>query len=182
MNKGHLYLPEAPYLHVIGASASEITNFAWSLAKHDSLRVVVRFLRGKKMTKLSSLYDEFAAALQFPYYFNENWNSFDECITDLEWMPGDVYLLVIMDAKNVLIEESDDQLEALTNLLDEASSEWSQPVETSEAWDRAAVAFHVIFQCDEPDKQEVVSRLETVGASFQEMCITGEPPLAPHRT
>ena len=172
MSKERLYLPEAPYLHVIGASVSQITDFAWSLVKPDSLRVVVRFLRGKKMATLSSLYDEFAAALQFPYYFGENWNAFDECITDLEWMPGDVYVLVITDAKNVLALESDDQLEALTRLLEEAGSEWSQPVGTSEAWARSAVAFHVVFQCDESDKQAVMSRLHTVGATFQEMFIT----------
>ena len=172
MSKERLYLPEAPYLHVIGASISEITDFGWSLAKHGSLRVVVRFLRGKKMARLCSLYDEFAAALQFPYYFGENWNAFDECITDLEWMPGDVYVLVITDAKNVLAEESDDQLEALTNLLEEAGSEWSQSVETSEV-NRPAVAFHVAFQCDESEKQAVMTRLEAVGASFQELFITG---------
>lgn len=168
-DKERLYLPEAPYLHVIGASTSEITDSGWSLVKHDLLRVVVRFLRGNKMVRLSSLYDEFAAALQFPYYFGENWNAFDECITDLEWMPGDVYVLIITDAKNVLGEESDDQFEALTNLLEAAGSEWSEPVETSEAWARPAVAFHVVFQCDEFDKQAVMSRLESVGASFEEM-------------
>lgn len=166
-----MYFPETPYLHVIEASIPEITNFAWSLVKHSSLRVVVRFLRGKKMTRLSSLYDEFAAALQFPYYFGENWNAFDECITDLEWMPGDVYVLVVTDAKNILAEEPEDQLGALTNLLEEAGNEWSQPIETSEAWSRPAIAFHVIFQCAEYDKQDMMSRLETVGASFQEMFI-----------
>lgn len=181
MSKERLYLPEAPYLHVIGASVSAITDFGWSLVKHDFLRVVVRFLRGKKMARLSSLYDEFAAALQFPYYFGENWNAFDECITDLEWIPGDVYVLVITDAKNVLAEESDDQLEALTNLLEEAGSEWSELVETAEAWDRRAVAFHVVFQCDESDKPAVISRLESVGASFEEIFITGAPLLAPYR-
>jgi hypothetical protein len=169
MNNERLYRPEAPYLHVIAANVSEVTDFAWSLAKHDSLRVVVRFLRGKKMARLSSLYDEFAAALQFPYYFGENWNAFDECIKDLEWMPGDVYVVVITDPKHLLAEESDDQLKALMELLEDAGGEWSRPVETSEAWARPAVAFHVIFQCDETDKQAVMDRLKAVGASFDEL-------------
>lgn len=84
--------------------------------------------------------------------------------------PGDVYLLVITDAKNVLAEEPDDQLEALTSLLEEAGSEWSQRVEASEV-DRQAGAFHVAFQCDESEKQAMMTRLETVGASFQELFI-----------
>lgn len=177
MSKERLYLPSPPYLHVIGASISEITDFGWSLVKHDPLRVVVRFLRGAKMRSLSSLYDEFAAALQFPYYFGENWNAFDECITDLEWIPGDVYVLIITDSQNMLAGESD-QLEALTTLLAEAGREWSRPVANSHLWKRPAVAFHVIFQCDESEKQAVLSRLENVGASFQEMFITEGPPLS----
>jgi len=171
MTNERFYLAEAPYLHVIGASISKITDFAWSLTKHSSLRVVVRFLRGKKMARLPSLYDEFAAALQFPYYFGENWNAFSECIRDLEWMPGDVYVFVITDAKNVLAAASHDQFEALTTLLEESGREWSQPVEDSEVWDRPAIAFHVIFQCDESDKQAMRSRLQNVGASFEEMVI-----------
>lgn len=170
MSKELIYLPNAPYLHIVGANIPEVTDFAWSL-KNSRLRVAVRFLRGKKMVTLPTLYDEFAAALQFPYYFGENWNAFSECITDLEWIPADVYVLVITHAKDLLAEESEDQLEALTNLLEEAGCEWSKPVETSQAWDRPAVAFHVIFQCDEPDKEAVMSRLERVGATFQEILI-----------
>jgi RNAse (barnase) inhibitor barstar len=169
MNKEDLYLPSSPYLYVIGTSVSAATDFAWSLAQHDSLRVVVRFLRGKKMTRVSSLFDEFAAALQFPYYFGENWNAFDECITDLEWLSGDVYILVITDSKALLSEQNGEQLDALTNILESAGNEWGQPVETSEAWSRPAIAFHVIFQCDESDKQEVISRLNSVNASFREL-------------
>lgn len=172
MSRERLYLPNPPHLHIIGASISDVTDFAWSLPANSPLRVVVRFLRGKKMTTLASLYDEFAAALQFPYYFGENWNALSECITDLEWMPADVYVLVITDAKHVLTEASHDQLDALIHVLEDAGSEWSQPVNTSEAWNRAAVAFHVIFQCDEPEKSAVMSRLESVGAAFHEILMT----------
>ena len=166
MSNERLYLPRAPYLHVLGANISEVTDFALALPKYSRLRVIVRFLRGKKMASLSSLYDEFGAALQFPYYFGENWDAFSECITDLEWIPADVYVLVITDSQSVLAEESDEQLAVLTKLLEEAGSEWSHPVETSQPWDRPVVAFHVIFQCDKSDEQAVISRLESVGASF----------------
>jgi RNAse (barnase) inhibitor barstar len=169
MNREYIYLPKAPYLYVLEASVSEATNFAWSLAQHNLLRVVVRFLRGKKMTKLIHLYDEFAAALQFPYYFGENWNAFYECITDLEWLAGDVYILVITDSMMLLSEEDEEQLDALTNIFQEAGNEWNRPINTPEAWSRPAVAFHVIFQCDESDKQAMVSRLKSVNTTFEEI-------------
>lgn len=169
MSKEDLYLPNTPYLYVLEASASEATDFGWSLARQDAPRVVVRFPRGGKMTTASSLFDEFAAALQFPYYFGENWNAFDECIADLEWLGGDVYVPLITDASELLSEDDGEQLDALTSILQEAGEEWSRPVETSEAWARAAVPFHVLFQCEPSRKQELVSRLESVNAVFQEM-------------
>jgi hypothetical protein len=169
MSGEELYLADAPYLYVLEASVSEATDFAWSLARDTAPRVVVRFLRGRKMTKLGSLFDEFAAALQFPYYFGENWNAFYECITDLEWLPGGAYVLVITEAKALLSGENEEQLDGLVGILHAAGDEWSRPVETSEAWARPPVAFHVIFQCDKADKAEMKSRLESVKASFREM-------------
>ena len=40
-------------------------------------------LRGRKMTTLRQLFDEFAAALQFPYYFGANKDAFDECLSEV---------------------------------------------------------------------------------------------------
>jgi len=172
MNREVLYTPNSPWVYVVEAIASDITNFGWSLANHQSSRVVVRFLRGRKMTNSSALDNEFAAALQFPWYFGENWAAFDECIKDLEWMPGDVYVLIIIDSRAVLSEEPEEQFSILMRILQNAANEWSQPVETSEAWSRPAVPFHVIFQCEGSDKQEVMGRLRSVGVTFEEMRIT----------
>jgi hypothetical protein len=73
-----LYISDTPCLLIARTGPFEITNFGWSLQNDDSLRVAVRFLRGRKMTTTASLLDEFSAALQFPYYFGGNWDAFDE--------------------------------------------------------------------------------------------------------
>jgi len=163
-----LYSPRAPYLHVTGAGVSEATDFAWSLSSCQGPRAAVRVLRGAKMKTAASLFDEFAAALQFPYYFGENWDALDECITDLSWLPADAYILLITDAQSVLSEEDESQLNTLVAVLQGAGDEWGRPVETSEPWARPAVAFHVLFQCDEAHRQAVMSRLEAADASFRE--------------
>jgi hypothetical protein len=141
----------------------------WSLMS-DSPRVVVRFLRGNKMRTVNSLFDEFAAALQFPYYFGENWNAFDECLTDLAWLPGDVYILIITNSEATLAtEEDEEQLVTLIDILQNAGEEWSRPVETSESWSHPPVPFHVIFQSSEAGLEVVRSRLKSTGMPFQEM-------------
>jgi len=169
MSKESLYLVQGPWFHVAETGSSEITDFGWSLTKHESLKVAVRFLRGKKMRKTDTLDNECSAALQFPCYFGENWPAFDECIRDLSWLPADVYVLIITDSTLVLSEEDEEQFSVFIQILDRASREWSQPVETTEWWSRPARPFHVIFQCSESEKAEFISRLELTGVSYLDL-------------
>jgi len=50
--------------------------------------VAVRTLRGQHMTTRAELFDEFAAALQFPPHFGHNLDAFDECLRDLSCPEG----------------------------------------------------------------------------------------------
>ncbi|MFI6428756.1 barstar family protein [Rhodococcus oryzae] len=67
----------------------------------------VRVVRAPKMRTTDALFDEFAAALQFPYYFGANKDAFDECLRDADdWLgesPG--LVLMIRDAADLLADE-----------------------------------------------------------------------------
>jgi RNAse (barnase) inhibitor barstar len=167
MDKEALLNPTPPWLYLIGADASSITDFAWSLTGGEP-RVAVRILRGKKMLTAEALFNEFAAAMQFPYYFGENWDAFDECLTDLEWMTADAYVLVVTDSQLLLSRGSDGQLSTLIDVLQKAAAEWARPVDVQEEWGRPPRAFHVIFQSLSADLQEVRLRLKSAGADFRE--------------
>ena len=169
MNKASLFLPRSPWFFITSASASRFTDFGWSLTRSDSQQIVVRFLRANKMRRVRSLFDEFPAALQFPYYFGENWNAFDECIADLSWLPADVYILLITNAEVLMIEENEQQLATLTRILENAGNEWSRPVEAPEWRRRPPVPFHTIFQCSEPNLPTVTVRLQSTGVALQEI-------------
>src|SRR5262245_61564665 len=94
-----------PWLHLLTASESEACDRLWALQK-ASVKVVARLIRGHKARTTVALFDEFAAALQFPGYFGENWDAFMECLTDLEWLPGDAYVLFITNSNRLLEEEN----------------------------------------------------------------------------
>jgi RNAse (barnase) inhibitor barstar len=167
--KEPFHTPSQPWLYLVEAEPSEVTNFGWSLAKNESLHVNIRFLRGKRMTDLDSLFNEFAAALQFPYYFGENWAAFDECLADLDWMKADAYILIVMDMSPVLSKEDKGQFVTLIDILQKVAEEWSEPVDTNEAWARPAKAFHVIFQVSPFDLEEAQHRLRSAGGVFQQL-------------
>lgn len=167
MIENNLHFSKDCYFYVVEADQSEITNWGWTITNDQSSNSVVRFLRGIKMKKVSSLFDEFAAALQFPYYFGENWNAFLDCITDLDWLSGDKYIFVVLDSEQMLIEESIEQFDALITILQEAGEDWSIDVESLDALNRKSIEFYVIFQCGKGNKVQIEQKLKTVKANFQ---------------
>jgi hypothetical protein len=98
------------------------------------------------MRTVAAVFDEMGAALQFPYYFGENWNAFHECITDLSWIPTEAYALIVLHSHAVLADESPAELATFLRILNRAGEEWSRPVAVGEAWDRKGIPFHVVFQ------------------------------------
>ena len=59
---------------------------------------VSRIVRGKNCGSISELFHEFSAALQFPYYFGNNWDALDDCLSDLAWLKSDKIVLFITNA------------------------------------------------------------------------------------
>lgn len=108
--------------------------------------LTARVVRGRKMRTLGGLFDEFAAALQFPLYFGENEDAFNECIAGLESLPaGEGYVVTITDPDQILADAGGEMLGWLARSLESAAKEWAQPVELGEWWDRPAIPFHVVL-------------------------------------
>lgn len=73
----------------------------------EDLRAVrpVRHVRGRRMPTVAALFDEFAAALQFPYYFGRNKDAFDECFGEIGDTVGDDAVVLVLDADALLNEQ-----------------------------------------------------------------------------
>ena len=118
----------------------------------------VRLLRGRKMRTVSRLFDEVSAALQFPYYFGGNWAAFEECLSDLEWVPSRAgAVAVVIDADEVLLDEPDAEMTVLVQALHQASATYAEPINLGEWWDRPALPFHVVLQAA-ADREDLVRR------------------------
>ncbi len=127
--------------------------------------LAARVVRGRKARTLGGLFDEFAAALQFPLYFGENKDAFNECIADLETLPpGQGYVVAITEPDQVLADAGADELRWLLDALESAGATWSQPVELGEWWDRAAVPFHVVLAGERAVIDSAARRWTSAGA------------------
>lgn len=131
-------LEAASTLPVLGALPVDAGQF--SGVRYDSpADYRVRELRGPKMRSVAQLFDEFAAAFQFPYYFGANKDAFDECLRDLDDFVGDApgYVAVIRTAADLLVEEPTERVWFDAAMRDCAAY-----------WARREVAFRVVLQGD----------------------------------
>jgi RNAse (barnase) inhibitor barstar len=136
--------------------------------------LTVRTARGRQMRTVERLFDEMAAALQFPYYFGENWNAFDECLSDMDWLPLTVGIVILVqDAAEVLSDAVDVELSVLARLIESARREYSAPIELGEWWDRPPVPFHVVLHSSPADSAALRALWQKAGATLLDLPAEG---------
>ena len=129
--------------------------------------VLILELDAASMRNLEGLYREFASVLKFPTYFGKNFNALDECITDLDWLPAEGYVLLIRNAEYLLEEESSSTLRGLLSILHSAGEKWATPIESGEAWDRKGIPFHTILRLDGAKEFDFKSKLKKLDFEVQ---------------
>jgi RNAse (barnase) inhibitor barstar len=135
---------EPPYLIALTGSKSEFNEYVDRI-KITAPRLVVKTLHGREMKDWPSTMEEIATKLDFPSYFGKNMPALSECLQDLEWLPGDAYLLVLYDAASVLSKETHVDVILFFNLLDRICGEWAVGTLPGANWERKQTPFHVLL-------------------------------------
>jgi hypothetical protein len=155
-----------PWLHVLVATEADGRDALLAFEKSSVGKCTVRNIRGQKAKTTISLFDEFSAAMQFPSYFGENWNAFDECLADLSWLPANSFICFISHAAQVLEKESANERQTLWTILDRVASEWSQASARST---RPAKPFHVVLHCTKDEEPVLRGQLKALKLSFGQL-------------
>ncbi|WP_198553682.1 MULTISPECIES: barstar family protein [Microbacterium] len=148
----------------LAGQRKEVAKARWNW--NTELGLAVRVVRGRKMRVLAGVFNEFAAALQFPTYFGENKAAFDECIREADEFSRDAGLVVLLtEPDQILADEPVESLSWLIWTLEAAAVEWGMPIALGEWWDRPALPFHVVLAGDDPTIADSTSRWEAAGLS-----------------
>jgi hypothetical protein len=99
---------EPPTVCFVASSDSELDDLAFSGVR-QGIAGVIRVVRGDRCDIVASLFHEWAAALQFPYYFGRNWNAYEECLGDLAWLGRPPYTIFITNLPEILPSSSADR-------------------------------------------------------------------------
>lgn len=161
MNDKYLFDVKGTGFHAIACEQHAFAELQLRLQLSDP-DAVVRRIRGNKSRTLNGFFDEVAAALQFPYYFGENWSAFRDCILDRSWLPGTAYVLMFSDAHLLFNEASEANLTALNSCLQEVQAA-CRP-DSDIAPDVKWLPFHVVFQS--PVEHQEILVLQLTKANF----------------
>ncbi|HET7057223.1 MAG TPA: barstar family protein [Nitrospiraceae bacterium] len=107
---------------------------------------VAKEFHGRKCHTKAGLLGEFARVLDFPDYFGKNWDAFEECVTDLQWLPAPGYLFIITEAEQ-LLPDRDEEYETFLKILEESGKVWGTEQDV-----RPEIPFHVLFTVAEQQK------------------------------
>ena len=80
-------------------------------------------IEGKNIARKEQLLNHVATALKFPDGFGHNWDALEECLTDLEWVDADGYV-IYYDHIDGLLAAHPDQFETLVEILRDAVASW----------------------------------------------------------
>ena len=80
-------------------------------------------LEGKKIEKKEQFLNHAAAAMQFPSHFGNNWDALYDCLTDLDWVDADGYV-IYFDHTDAFADHHESQLETVIELFQDAVDFW----------------------------------------------------------
>ncbi len=105
----------------------------WFLPNHADVKAVQSaakgngfaffHIEGKNIARKEQLLNHAATALRFPADFGHNWDALEECLTDLEWVDADGYV-IYYDHIDGLLSAHPDQFETLVEILRDAVASW----------------------------------------------------------
>lgn len=165
MNYEKLFRPEELTFYLKVIDESSLADLYVQLMS-DYPQAAIRMVRGNKSKTVADFFNEIGAALQFPYYFGENWDGFDECITDLSWIDGEAYLLVVSQANLLLQGSAQKDFQILIQVLSDAHDTWLTQPQLVNSQEQPT-AFHVLFTCSDGELAAFSQRLAEINVEFQ---------------
>jgi hypothetical protein len=168
---------EPPYFHLVVGSEDEFGKYTFGLNYQMSCekpcQTAVKVLRGKKMRTRADLFNEFAAVLQFPDYFGENWAALEECLDDLEWVRAEGFVVLISNVTSVLSNEHPEERMILPRVLDRVCKDWATSHRVYPSKELKPAPFHVVFHAMQADLELARELLRPVSTDTSLFFLSG---------
>lgn len=71
-----------------------------------------------------SFFRRLARDLQFPSYFGENWDAFEECLNDMAWAPAPGYV-ILLENWQTFARRFPGEMETARSIFEDVAASWS---------------------------------------------------------
>lgn len=150
-----------PFIHLVISDEIIFNSYISTQGKNLEKDIIVKMIKGENCTKIKDVFREFCIGFKFPNYFGNNWNAFDECINDLDWLEADGYAIIISDIDMVLLNDNEN-FESLVTILSNAAREWANG-RGYDDFPTQPKPFNIIMQCNTDKETVMISRTELSG-------------------
>ena len=144
-------------VHITVTSESDLCDGVWALEGSSNGKIAARIVRGVKCQTPQTLFDEVAAALQFPYYFGENWAALDECLADMEWIQAEVCVIFVSRASLLLHNGRPQEVDSFLQLLARVATQFGR--EQTSGIDSHLKGLHIVFHTTSSEKHDLLNKL-----------------------
>ena len=155
----------SPYFHLYIGEEKSFSVYCLSEFKIKKENYCSKMIRGKKCNTKEKLFDEFAAAFQFPDYFGENWDAFNECINDLDWISAKGYFIFI-SCFDLFLKSYEQDLKIFVEVMEAAGKSWTNAENENANWEKLSTPFHIILHAEKEKEVEVRTRLLKMQCNF----------------
>ena len=80
-------------------------------------------LEGKQIERKEQFLNHAAVAMKFPSHFGNNWDAFYDCLTDMDWVDAEGYV-IYFDHTDSFSGHHESQLETVIELFQDAVDFW----------------------------------------------------------
>ena len=147
---------EGPFIHFTNDLES-FQQLYHQISEKSSNELFLTSIDGKDCSNKKELFNTFSSKLQFPNYFEKNWDAFDECLNDLEWLHSNQYVLFFKNFEELLTLDRD-ELDTFLEIIEEAIKEWTLGVDYG--IERLPQPFHFVIHANKNIEIELSSKLQ----------------------
>lgn len=144
--------------YVLEMTKDQLDKLNQEIADTDK-NIAVKLIQGRNCQTKQAFFDETARILEFPDYFGNNWDAFNDSINDLLWPEDGYYWLIFSEADLLFSKSKDDDLAILLNILSQVCAEAPRV-------DDEVPIYKVLFQVVQLQDSRVLSIGEENGIRF----------------
>ena len=93
-----------------------------SLAKRNNFAYF--HIDGKNIARKEQLLNHVATAMHFPKDFGHNWDALEECLTDMDWVDAEGYVIYYEHIE--ALQATGDQFDTFVEILRDAVQSWKE--------------------------------------------------------